>query len=136
MELPTKKVLTLAAAQQMAQAARAEAIKNGWKMVICIVDDGGHMIYLERMDGAQLGSVKVAQDKARSAVLFKRPTKALEDAVTGGRAVVMKLSGAIPVQGGLPIMADGELIGAIGVSGATSPQDAQVGEAGIRALGL
>jgi glc operon protein GlcG len=135
-KLGTKKVLTLAAAQHIAQAARAEAIKNGWKMVICIVDDGGHLIYLERMDGAQLGSVQIAQDKARSAVLFKRPSKALEEAVAGGRSVIMKLTGAIPVEGGVPIMVEGELIGAIGVSGASSAQDGQVAAAGVAALGL
>jgi glc operon protein GlcG len=135
MELATKKVLTLSAAQHIAQAARAEAVVNGWKLVICIVDDGGHLIYLERMDGAQLGSVQIAQDKARSAVLFKRPSKALEEAVAGGRTVVMKLTGAIPVEGGVPIMADGELIGAIGVSGASSSQDGQVAAMGVAALG-
>ena len=134
MNLPTKQVLTLDAAQQMAQAARAEALKNGWNMVICVVDDGGHLILLERMDGAQLGSVQIAQDKARTAVLFKRPSKALEEAVAGGRVVVMKLTGAIPVEGGVPVMAGGQLIGAIGVSGASSQQDGQVAAAGLAAL--
>ena len=138
MDLPSKKVLTLHVAQRIAEAARAEAEKNNWKMVIAIVDDGGHLIYLERMDGAQLGSVQVAQDKARSAVLFKRPSKALEDVVAGGRTVVMKLAGAIPVEGGVPIIvgngAGADLVGAIGVSGATSPQDGQVAAAGLAAL--
>ena len=135
-KLGTKKVLTLAAAQHIAQAARAEAVDNGWKLVICVVDDGGYLIYLERMDGAQLGSVQIAQDKARSAVLFKRPSKALEEAVAGGRSVIMKLTGAIPVEGGVPIMVEGELIGAIGVSGASSSQDGQVAAAGVAVLGL
>ena len=76
MQLATKKALTLEAAKLIAAAAQAEARKNGWNMVICVVDDGGHLIYLERMDGTQLGSVQVAQDKARTAVLFKRPSKA------------------------------------------------------------
>lgn len=134
MELPSKKVLTLEAAQKISQAARDEAKKNGWNMVICVVDDGGHVILLERMDGTQLGSVQIAQDKARSAVLFKRPSKALEDAVAGGRTVVMKLAGAIPIEGGAPIMAGGELIGAIGVSGASSAQDGQVAAAGLAAI--
>jgi glc operon protein GlcG len=134
MKLGTKKVLTLAAAQHVAEAARAEAVKNGWKLVICVVDDGGHVIYLERMDGAQLGSVQIAQDKARTAVLFKRPSKALEEAVAGGRTVVMKLTGALPVEGGVPLMAGDELVGAIGVSGATSAQDGQVAAAGVAAL--
>lgn len=134
MELPTKKVLTLEAAQRIAQAARAEAQKNGWKMVVCIVDDGGHPIYLERMDGAQLASVQIAQDKARTAALFKRPSKALEEAVAGGRTVIMKLTGAIPVEGGVPITSGSDLVGAIGVSGASSAQDGQVAAAGLAAL--
>jgi glc operon protein GlcG len=134
MDFPTKKILTLEAAQQIAQAARAEAKRNGWTMVICVVDDGGHLIYLERMDGTQLGSVEVAQQKARTAVLFKRPTKALEDAVASGRTVVMKLGDSIPIEGGIPIMVGTELIGAIGVSGANSPQDSQVAAAGLTAL--
>ena len=105
--------------------------------MICVVDDGGHLIYLERMDGAQLGSVQIAQDKARTAVLFKRPSKALEDAVSGGRTVIMKLAGAIPVEGGIPLYAGdgGDLLGAIGVSGASAAQDGQVAAAGVRALG-
>ncbi len=134
MELGTKKVLTLAASQRIAGMAHVEADKNGWRLVIAILDDGGHLLYLERMDGAQIGSVQVAQDKARSAVLFKRPTKALEEAVAAGRTVVMKLAGAIPVEGGHPIVVDGEVLGAIGVSGATSAQDSQVALAGLKAL--
>jgi glc operon protein GlcG len=138
MELATKKVLTLDAAKLIAAAAQAEARKNNWNMVICVVDDGGHLIYLERMDGTQLASVQVAQDKARTAVLFKRPSKALEDAVAGGRTVVMKLTGATPVEGGIPIFigttAGAQLIGGIGVSGASSPQDGQVAAAGLAAL--
>ena len=129
----TKKTLTLEAAKAIAAAAHAEAVKNNWTMVIAVVDDGGHLVYLERMDGTQIGSVRVAEDKARSAVLFKRPSKALEDAVASGRTVVMKLTGAIPVEGGVPILAGGELIGAIGVSGGTSPQDGVVAAAGIAA---
>ena len=134
MELAIKKALTLEAAKAIAAAAQAEAKKNGWNMVICVVDDGGHLIYLERMDGTQLASVQVAQDKARTAVLFKRPSKALEEAVAGGRTVVMKLAGAIPIEGGIPIMVDSQLIGGIGVSGASSAQDGQVAAAGLAAL--
>jgi glc operon protein GlcG len=134
-QLATKKVLTLEAAKQIAAAAQAEARKNNWTMVITIVDDGGHLIYLERMDGTQVASVTVAQEKAACAILFKRPTKALEEAVAGGRIVVMKLAGSVPVEGGLPIVVDGQFIGAIGVSGATSPQDGQVAAAGLAALG-
>jgi glc operon protein GlcG len=133
-QLATKKVLTLEAAKQIAAAAQAEARKNNWTMVIAIADDGGHLIYLERMDGTQVASVTVAQEKAACAILFKRPTKALEEAVAGGRIVVMKLAGSIPVEGGLPIVVDGQFIGAIGVSGATSAQDGQVAAAGLAAL--
>jgi glc operon protein GlcG len=134
MDFGTKRVLTLELARHMAQAARAEAKKNGWTMVICVVDDGGHLIYLERMDGTQIGSVQVAQDKARTAVLFKRPTKALEEAVAGGRTVVLKLGDSTPIEGGLPIMVGTELVGAIGASGGTSPQDGVVAGAGLAAL--
>ena len=130
MKLETKRVLSLEAAKSIAAAAQAEARKNNWRVVVCIVDDGGHVIYLERADGAQIGSVVVAQEKAASAVRFKRPTKALEDAVAGGRMVVMKLPGAVPVEGGIPILVGGELVGAIGVSGGTSPQDGVIAAAG------
>jgi glc operon protein GlcG len=130
-KLATKKALTLEAAQQIAAAAQAEAAKNKWTMVICVVDDGGHLIYLERMDGTQIGSVQVAQAKAVTAVHFKRPTKALEEAVAAGRSVILKLPGATPIEGGLPIIVDGAVIGAVGVSGATSPQDGQVAAAGV-----
>ena len=131
----TRKVLTLEAAKQIAAAAHAEARKNNWNMVIAIVDDGAHLIYLERMDGTQIGSVQVAQDKAATAARFKRPTKALEEIVAGGRTAFMKLSGALPIEGGLPILADGALAGAIGISGGTSTQDTQVALAGLAVLG-
>src|ERR1700688_335042 len=130
-KLATKKILTLEAAKQIAAAAQAEAAKNKWTMVICVVDDGGHLIYLERMDGTQIGSVQVAQEKAVTAVRFKRPTKALEEAVAGGRIVVIKLPGATPIEGGLPIFVDGNVIGAVGVSGGTSAQDGQVAAVGV-----
>ncbi len=133
-ELATKKALTLEVARQMAAAAEAEASKNKWNMVIAIVDDGGHLIYLERMDETQIGSVQVATEKAQTAIRFKRPSKALEDAVAGGRNAVLRLPGAVPVEGGLPIAVDGKIIGAIGVSGANSQQDGQVAKAGLDAL--
>jgi glc operon protein GlcG len=133
-QLATKKILTLEAAREIATTAQAEARKNGWNVVIAVVDDGGHLIYLERMDGTQVASVIVAQEKAACAIRFKRPTKALEDVVAGGRTVVMKLAGAVPVEGGLPIVVDGEFLGAIGVSGVTSAQDGQVAAAGLAAL--
>ncbi len=133
-ELTTKRALNLEVARQMAAAAEAEARKNKWNVVICVVDDGANLIYLQKMDETQIGSIEVAQEKAKSAVRFKRPTKALEDAVAGGRNVVLRLPGALPVEGGIPIMADGKVIGAIGVSGVLSTQDAQIAQAGIDAL--
>ena len=134
LQLANKKALTLAAAKQIVAAAEEEARRNDWTMVICIVDDGAHLIYLERMDGTQIASVTVAQDKAATAVRFKRTTKALEDAVAGGRLVVMKLGGATPIEGGVPIVVSGQVIGGIGVSGGTSPQDGQVAAAGLAVL--
>ena len=132
--LADKKALTLAVAKRIAAAAEQEAMKNNWNMFIAIVDDGGNLMYLERMDDSQLASQKVSVQKARSALLFKRPTKALEDAVTGGRIVLMTLADAVPVEGGLPLMAYGKIVGAIGVSGATSPQDGLVAKAGADEL--
>ena len=132
-QLPTKPVLTLEAAKKLAAAAEEEAVKNKWNIVIAIVDDGGNLLYLQRLDGTQTGSIEVALQKARTAVHFKRPSKALEDAVTGGRTVVLAL-GAMPIEGGLPLMVDDKLIGAIGVSGATAQQDGQVAKAGADVL--
>ncbi len=133
-QLADKKVLTLAAAKKMAAAAEAEAAKNGWRMVMAIVDDGGHLIYLQRTDETQAGSVRIAIQKARSAAMFKRPTKVWEDALAGGRQAVLGLSGAVPSEGGTPVMLDGKLLGAIGVSGGSAQQDGQVAKAGVDAL--
>jgi uncharacterized protein GlcG (DUF336 family) len=131
--LPTKKILALDAAKAIAAAAYAEAVTNGLKMVIAIVDDGANLLYLERMDGAQIGSVMVAQEKAQSAARFRRSTKVFEDAIASGRTVILKLPGVLPVEGGLPIVVDGQVIGAIGVSGGVSTEDGAVAAAGIRA---
>jgi glc operon protein GlcG len=133
-QLSTKRTLNLDIAKRMVAAAEQEARKNNFTMFICIVDDGGNVMFIERMDDAQLGSFEVSMEKAKSALLFKRPTKAFEDVVAGGRVAVIKLPGALPVEGGIPLMADGKIIGAIGVSGGTSPQDAQVAQAGVAAL--
>jgi glc operon protein GlcG len=133
-KLASKRALTLEVAKQISAAAEAEAVKNNWNMVIAIVDDGGLLMHLIRRDGTQYGSIQVAQDKARTAIAFRRPTKALEDAVAGGRNAILALSGATPIEGGIPIVVDGEMVGAIGVSGGSSPQDAQVAQAGITAL--
>lgn len=126
--------LTLAAATRIADAAQAEATRNQWNVVIAVLDGGGHLVHLRRMDGAQLGSVDVAQDKARSAVLFRRPTKAFADAVASGRVGVLRLAGAMPIEGGIPLLVGDQVVGAIGVSGVTSEQDGQVAQAGARAL--
>jgi uncharacterized protein GlcG (DUF336 family) len=133
-ELATKRALTLEIAKQMSAAAEAEAVRNNWNVVIAIVDDGGRLMHLVRRDGTQYGSIEVAQDKARTAIAFRRPTKALEDAVAGGRNAILGLGGATPIEGGLPIIVAGEMVGAIGVSGVQSNQDAQVAQAGISAL--
>ena len=127
--------LNLVDAQRIAAAARAKAVAEGWTVVIAIVDDGGHLILLERADGTQKGSIVVAQEKAKTAILFKRPTKALEDAVLAGRSHMVTLPGATLIEGGLPLVAaDGSYLGAIGVSGVQSSQDGVVAAAGVAAF--
>jgi glc operon protein GlcG len=134
-QLMDKKGLTLEAAKKVAAAAEEEAVKNKWTVVIAIVDEGGSLVYLQRLDETQIGSIEVAVQKAKTAVSFKRPTKALEDAViTGGRTVVLSLPGALPIEGGLPLLVDGKVIGAVGVSGVTAQQDGQIAKAGVDAL--
>ncbi len=134
-QLAEKKTLTLAVAKQIAAAAEAEAISNKFTMVIAVLDDGGNLIYLERMDETQLASIQIAQGKAHTALAFKRPTKALEDAVAGGRNAILSFPGAVLVEGGLPLTTpDGKIIGSIGVSGGTSPQDGIVAKAGVDAF--
>jgi glc operon protein GlcG len=132
--LATRQVLTLEVAKKIAAAAEAEALRNKWTMYITVVDDSGTPVYIERIDETQLGSFEVSLQKARSALLFKRPTKVFEDQLAGGRTAILKLQGAIPVEGGIPLMADGKVIGAIGVSGGTSAQDGQAAQAGVTAL--
>lgn len=126
--------LTLAAAKQIAAAAEQEAANNQWNVVITIVDDGGNLFFMQRMDNSQLGSIDVSLQKARAAVYFKRPTKALEDAVTAGRTVMMGLKNMAAIEGGVPLIAGGQVIGAIGVSGVTAAQDGQIANAGAAAL--
>ncbi len=133
-ELGDKKSLTLAAAKKIAMAAEAEAIKNKWNVVIAVVDDGGHLVYLQRMDGTQTGSVDVAIKKARTAQAFKRPTKVFEDAIAGGRNALLGLDSALPLEGGLPLNAGTQLIGGIGVSGVTAQQDGVIAKAGADLL--
>jgi glc operon protein GlcG len=117
--------------KKAAAAAEAEVPKAGSNPdVIAVVDTGGHLVYLERMDNAQIASVRIAIDKARAAVLFRRPTKAFEDAVASGRIGVITLHGAIASEGGLPLIADGKIVGGIGASGGTGQQDGLVAKAG------
>jgi uncharacterized protein GlcG (DUF336 family) len=127
-------MLTLADAERMTAAARRAAVENNWNVVIAVVDDGGHLISLQRMDGTQKGSVRVAEQKARTAIMFKRPTKAFEDAVLQGRPVMMTMPDAICLEGGLPLVRDGVYLGAIGISGVMSSQDGAVAAQGAAAL--
>jgi glc operon protein GlcG len=122
------------AARKAAQAAIAEAAKNGWRVAVAVVDPGGSLVYFERIDETQKGSTIVSVEKARSSAAFKRPTKAFEDAIVGGRTAVLGLPGAVPLDGGLPIVTGDKIVGAIGVSGATSAQDGQCAKAGVEAL--
>src|SRR5881628_1760625 len=128
--------ISLEQAKKVLTGAEAEAKKNNWNVVISIVDSGGQLVAMQRLDGAQWGSIDVARDKAYSAVAFRRPTKAFQDAVSqGGENLrILKLTGASPLEGGIPIMADGKIIGSIGVSGVTSQQDAQIARAGAENL--
>jgi len=128
-------MLTLEDAQRISLAARRAAAENKWNVVVAIVDDGGHLISLERMDGTQKGSVQVAEQKARTAILFKRPTKAFEDMVLQGRPVMMTMPDVICLEGGVPLIRDGVFVGAIGISGVKSSEDGIVAAAGAAALG-
>lgn len=132
-QLADKKVLTLAAAKTMAAAAEAEATRNGWNMVIVILDDGGNLLYLQRMDGAQLASIQVAQAKARTALLYRRPTREFADRMAAGNTP-LAMPEVMPLEGGLPIVVNGQVIGSIAASGATGAQDAQASQKGIDAL--
>ena len=129
-----KILLTLADAKKMAAGAEAEAARNHWSVVIAIVDDGGHLLYLQRLDDTQYGSVDVAVEKARSAIAFRRSTKIWEENIAEGRLRYLNLPGAIPIEGGLPITIKNQFVGAIGVSGVRSFEDSQIAQAGIDAL--
>jgi len=128
--------ITLDQAKKVMAGAEAEAKKNSWPVVITILDSGGNLVMAQRLDGAQFGSVEVAREKAYSAVAFRRPTKVFEDLVAQGGANlrILRLSGAMPLDGGWPIVIDGKIAGGIGVSGVTGAQDAQIGKAGVDAL--
>lgn len=129
-----KLILTLDDAKKIAAGAEAEANRNGWPVVIAIVDDGGHLLYLQRLDGTQYGSIQVAIEKARAAIAFRRPTKIWEENIAEGHLRYLNLPGTLPIEGGLPVTVDNQFTGAVGVSGVRSYQDAQIAQAGIDAL--
>jgi uncharacterized protein GlcG (DUF336 family) len=128
--------ITVGDARRVAAAALAEARKHNWNVAVAIVDISGTLVYFEKMDDTQLGSVNVSIGKARSAALFKRPTKAFQDVLAaGGEGLrILRLEGAVPLEGGMPIVIQGMIVGAIGVSGVTSQQDGQVAMAGVTAV--
>jgi glc operon protein GlcG len=134
--LPYGAPIAVEAAKKAAAAALAEAKKNGWFMAIAVVDPSGTLVYYEKMDNTQIGSSNVAINKAKTSAMFKRPTKAFQDALAGGGAGlrVLGLQGVTPVEGGVPIIVNNQIIGAIGVSGAASDQDAVCAQAGANAV--
>jgi glc operon protein GlcG len=128
--------MSLETAKKAMAAAEAEAKKNNWGVVISIVDSAGQMLMLQRLDNTQYASIAIASGKATTAVNFRRPTKALEDAIAAGGAGLrlLRVDGVTPLEGGIPVIVDGKIVGGIGVSGVTSAQDAQVARAGADAL--
>jgi len=123
-------------ARKAMAAAEAEAAKNNWAVVIVIIDSGGHLVMLHRRDDVQLSSIEISQGKAKTALMFKRPSKVLDDAISGGGPGLrfLALKDIVPLEGGLPLLLDGKIVGAIGVSGVLSSQDAQVARTGAEAL--
>jgi glc operon protein GlcG len=135
--MKTKSVLEFADVKTIAAAAEAEAIKNNWAVSIAIVDDGGHLLWFQRLDGAAPISSHIAPGKARTAAVGLRETKVYEDMINGGRVSFLSAPDlSAMLEGGVPIMKDGQCLGAIGVSGVKSSEDAQIAKAGIAALGL
>ena len=132
-KMKTINALLLDDARTIAAAAEAEARANGWAVSIAICDAGGHALWLQRMDGAPLMSAQVAPEKARTCVLTGKPSKAFEDMVNNGRFAALSMP-VVPLEGGEPIVVDGVVIGAVGVSGVKAGEDAQVARAGIAAL--
>ena len=130
----SQRTLGLEEVKSMAKAAEERAKKDNWNVVIAIMDAGGHLLYLQRMDGAQIASIEVAQKKAKAAAFYKRPTKGFEDGLKSGNQGLMLLPDVIASEGGVPILHDGKVIGAIGVSGVTSAQDGSIANAAIEAL--
>lgn len=135
--MKTKAALELADVKAVAAAAEAEALKNQWAVSIAIVDDGGHLLWLQRLDGAAAISAQIAPAKARTAALGRRESRIYEEMINGGRVSFLSAPGLEGLlEGGVPIMKDGQCLGAVGVSGVKSTEDAQIGRAGIAALGL
>lgn len=134
-QLVDRKALTLVEARKAVAAASAEAKANNWNVVIAVVDDAGYLLSIDRLDNAQRPSVDIAVGKARTAALFRRPSAVLEDAVNKGRPALLSAEGYVFMQGGVPIVVNGEVIGAVGVSGVRSDQDEQVATAGVKAVG-
>jgi uncharacterized protein GlcG (DUF336 family) len=126
--------VTLDQAKKLAAGAVAEANRNNWKVAIAIVDTHGLLKYYEMMDDTQTASATISVEKARTAAMFRRPTKMMEDMISGGRTAALGLKGALPIEGGLPILANGKVIGGIGISGLTSPQDGVVAQAALDAF--
>jgi glc operon protein GlcG len=124
----------LEAAKKMMAAGEAEAIKNGWNVAITIVGAHGDLIMFHKLDDTQPGSIAVSQGKAKTAALFKRPSKALEEMIAGGKTAFLAVEGIVPLQGGVPVVVEGKIVGAVGVSGVTSAQDEQVAMAAIAVL--
>jgi uncharacterized protein GlcG (DUF336 family) len=133
-QLRPTRVVAAAGAQRALAAAEAEARKQGWAVSIAVVDPAGELVGFLRLDGAPMSSVDIARAKARTAARFRRPTRALDSSLTAGRLAILALDGATPVEGGVPIVVGGEVVGAVGVSGVTSAQDAQVARAGASAV--
>ena len=135
LQLPLRKTLTLEAARVAMAASEAEALRGGWRVVIAVVDDGGHPILVQRLDGAQISSIDTAVNKARAAVAWKRPTRLLEESVNGGRTAFLSITqGMAALQGGVPVEVEGQVLGAIGVSGVKASDDEVIALAGANAL--
>jgi glc operon protein GlcG len=135
LSLPSRKTLTLEAARIAMAASEAEAQRGGWRVVIAVVDDGGHPILIQRLDGAQISSIDTAVNKARAAVAWKRPTRLLEESVNNGRYAFLSIhQGMALLQGGVPVEIEGQVLGAVGVSGVKASDDEVIALAGVNAL--
>ena len=134
-QVVSQPVLSADGVRKALVAAEAEARRNGWNVSIAVVDPAGTLLGFLKMDDASAASVEVSQAKARSAGRFRRATKVFEESVAGGRAAIMSLSGVVAIEGGVPMLLDGKVVAAVGVSGATSAQDGQVAAAGIVGAG-